>query len=99
MKANLIMQYCTMCKKESSLDLYLRYKSDQAKYKKATQLKNNGGLIKKELYERHYLHQVEGVNTNIVSKIEKINKSSRDKVEKYLAKKLVDNVSFHNHLC
>lgn len=100
MKANLIMQYCTMNKeKESTLDLYLRFKRNQEMAKRHSLLASKGGVVKKEVYERHFLSQVEGVNANVVNKINKINKSSRDKVAKYINNRVMSNPSMANHLC
>lgn len=98
-KALLIAQYCTMEKNESALSNYLRYKENMAKASKFRALQSKGGYVKSEMFERHYLNNVEGINANVVKKIEGLNNHNAKKIENYVVKKVYNNPSMANHLC
>ena len=50
-------------------------------------IRKNGGIIKKEIHERHYLNGVTYINPNvleIISRIKKSNASSADRIRQYI---------------
>ena len=100
MKANLIKQYCEINKeKEHAIDSYLKYKLNQEKQKREIILNIKGGIIKKEFYERHFLDKIEGINPNVIKKINSVNKSNRGKVEKYINNRISMSTGTMVHWC